>query len=162
MSQSENAQKILVEILLNPKAFDVNQWYVRHSCGSSACLAGHGALLMGWVPVNPYLDPYFTTSTFRNPRTGEHRDVEDLGQEFLALDGAAATMLFMSCTNEEAIRVLDKAAQGAPITTVLVSDVQEEMEMRDGDLETLIQTLRLEYLDTEQLEEIYLREGSKS
>lgn len=50
-------QKALDHIEAYPEEWDQDTWGTRSSCGTTACLAGHIALLTGWEPGNAHTTP---------------------------------------------------------------------------------------------------------
>ena len=149
--QSKNARELLVRILKSPEELDMDHWYRKNSCGTAACLAGHSALLMGWKPCGDH------TITFRDPANPhEYADVSDLGQTFLGLDDETANLLFLGTRNTQALKVLDRAAQGEPITVAMVREVLEE-ETDYSYRRQIVKTLQAKYLEPEELAEIQAR-----
>lgn len=66
--------------------FDMNVWYSA-ACGTVACLAGHAAMSVGYIPLAGM-------DMFRDGRTGDYRDVEEIGCEVLGLTAAEGSSLF--------------------------------------------------------------------
>lgn len=127
MTQQENARTLLVEILKDPESFDMTSWYRKSFCGTTACMAGHAALLMGWKPILNHEAVQDSAYWFRGPedptlRNTPRRDASDLGQEYLELDDDTANSLFLNASNRLALLILDEAAQGEPITYSMVMD----------------------------------------
>lgn len=147
-TQSDHARQLLVKILMYPSELDMGAWYRRTACGTTACLAGHSALLMGWEPLpmipNPD-DPSVSLSfVFRHPDVSEARDAEALGRDFLDLDEETSALLFLECGTTEAVLILDKAAQGEPITQDLILEVSDSSD-RYEPLEEMIERLQGSY-----------------
>lgn len=154
--QSENARKLLLRILRHPEELDMQTWFRQTSCGTTACLAGHASLMMGWEPDAS------SRSLFFDPRTNRRKRADLLGQEFLELDYGTAFSLFYDADNCAALSVLDRAAEGERITDELVSESIEDA--RDFTVEyayrALVKELQDKYLPKKELES--MREASKS
>jgi len=118
--QSTHARELLVRILKDPASLDMSNWYVQQACGTTACAAGHSALLMGWTPIP--LPNTNRIDMFFNPERTVIRTAASLGQEFLDLDDDTAYELFHNTSRLPLINILDRAAQGEEITQEMMED----------------------------------------
>jgi len=142
IDQSENARRVLVRILKSPRDFDMAHWYLKSPCGTTACIAGHAGLEMGWIPTSP--NPDF----FRHPQEERAREISDLGREFLNLDAETARLLFRDTNRVHALTILHRAAQGETITEDLVLSVLDDLRVRSYVI--LVSKLQDEYLTEEE------------
>lgn len=148
-SQSENARRLLVRILQHPEEFNMEDWYRANLCGTTACMAGHAALLMGWKPVKPVGEYEYSTIMFQNS-DGQRETAERLGEEFLDITWRVSCPLFIS-SDLEALQILDRAAGGELITRDLIQEVHDEgVKMPLWDF---IEDLQEKYLTPEELAE---------
>lgn len=143
--QQESARRILRRILKSPEDFDMTFWYRKSSCGTTACIAGHAGLEMGWVPSGS------NTGIFKNIQTQAVRDVSDLGQEFLDLDYETARLLFHHASKAQALVVLHRATQGEDIDEELVMEVLDDLSANRS-FAVLVIKLQDEYLTEEERE----------
>jgi hypothetical protein len=105
---------VMHHIDTHPEEHDQSEWF----CETTACVAGHVALLSGWRPVFTapcelaWCDCH--TATGRVEKDGESRTVSVLAQELLGIDVDTADRLFYGGNTVDDLHQVVKELHGAP------------------------------------------------
>jgi uncharacterized Fe-S radical SAM superfamily protein PflX len=105
---------VMHHIDTHPEQHGQSYWF----CGTTACVAGHVALLSGWRPVfkAPCELAFCDCQTFTSQveKDGERRRVSDLAQDLLQIDADTADRLFYGGNTVDDLHQVVKELHGAP------------------------------------------------
>ena len=99
----------------HPEEFDMNDWMVLKSCGTTACLAGTAAHLNGWKPthfrpLDPG-DPDDSIGFAYVTKGGVEKVIEHVGRDELGLTQAQADDIFYADDIAEVIQIRNAYAR---------------------------------------------------
>lgn len=161
--QSDNALKLLVRILEDPATLEMGNWYVKTPCGTTACAAGHSALLMGWKPrLGPDERSSFGyAEDFNLPGRPGTRTAFSLGMEYLELEHDVAWLLFYNTPRLALVNILVRSIEGEEITDDLVMDEVRDAEEDLENFDYVVALLQPRFLTDEQLAKVRLAQSVK-
>lgn len=118
---TELLEKVMQYILDHPEEHDQSQWF----CGTTACFAGHTALLSGYRLPHPLGQNEAIAVVV--DKDGKRHYVDDLAIELLGLTCDQGNLLFGASNNLEQLQLTVRGL----INGQSVNEVNEEILSRD-------------------------------